>query len=60
MAAHSWHPVPFLLHSATTRHRVGAAFTETDCGQGLLGTFPAKESLPIAMAHAGRLAKYGA
>jgi len=60
MAAHSWHPVPFLLHSATTRHRLGAAFTEADCGQGLLGTFPAKESLPIAMAHAGRLAKYGA
>lgn len=60
MAAHSWHPVPFLLHSPTTRSTPGAAFTEADCGRGLLGTFPAKESLPLAMAHAGRLAKYGA
>ena len=60
MAAHSWHPVPFLLHSATTRFRAAAAFTEADCARGLLGTFPAKEALPLAMAHAGRLAKYGA
>ena len=60
MAAHSWHPVPFLLHSAATRFRSDAGFTEADCGRGLLGTFPAREALPIAMAHAGRLAKYGA
>ncbi len=60
MAAHSWHPVPFLLHSRTARYRAGAAFSEADCARGMLGTFPAKEALPLAMAHAGRLAKYGA
>ena len=60
MAAHSWHPAPFLLHSRTTRRRAGAAFSEADCARGMLGTFPAKEALPLAMAHAGRLAKYGA
>ena len=60
MAAHSWHPVPFLLHAPSTRFRADAAFSEADCGRGLLGTFPASEALPLAMAHAGRLAKYGA
>ena len=60
MAAHSWHPAPFLLHARTARYRAGAAFTEADCARGMLGTFPAKEALPLAMAHAGRLAKYGA
>ena len=60
MAAHSWHPVPFLLHSQRSRFRADAAFTEAACARGLLGTFPAQEALPMAMAHAGRLAKYGA
>ncbi len=60
MAAHSWHPVPFLLYSRTARYRAGAVFSEADCAQGMLGAFPAKEALPLAMAHAGRLAKYGA
>lgn len=60
MAAHSWHPVPFLLHSLRTRFHAEAAFTEADCARGLLGTFPAQEALPMAMAHSDRLAKYGA
>ena len=60
MASHSWHPVPFLLHSSRARYRADAAFDELHCGQGALGTFPAKEALPLAMAHAGRLTKYGA
>ncbi len=32
----------------------------TDSAQGGLGIFPAKELLPQAFAHAGRLTKYGA
>jgi 2,3-bisphosphoglycerate-independent phosphoglycerate mutase len=60
LAGHSWHPVPFLLWS-----RLGAAdsvdaFTEDACLRGALGTFPAKEALSLAMAHAGRLMKFGA
>ena len=60
MAAHSWHPVPFLLYSSHARYRADAAFDELHCARGVLGTFPAKEALPLAMAHAGRLGKYGA
>lgn len=59
MAAHSWHPVPFLLHSKFTRP-MELEFTERNCARGSLGIFPAVEVMPLAMAHAGRLQKYGA
>ena len=60
MGAHSWHPVPFLLSARWVRYQPDARFDEGHCAQGALGTFPATEALPLAMAHAGRLAKYGA
>ncbi len=60
MAAHSWHPVPFLLHSATCRQGYAEHFTERDCTRGSLGIFPAVDVMPLAMAHAKRLEKYGA
>jgi 2,3-bisphosphoglycerate-independent phosphoglycerate mutase len=60
MAAHSWHPVPLLLSGKNVRIDQAHHFGEMECAQGGLGTFPAKEVLPIAFAHAGRLAKYGA
>ena len=60
MAAHSWHPVPFLLHAKTARWGAIDHFTERDCRVGSLGIFPAVEVMPLAMAHAGRLQKYGA
>ncbi len=60
MAAHSWHPVPFLLHSAVARGGSVQHFTERECLGGSLGIFPAVEAMPLAMAHAGRLQKYGA
>jgi len=60
MAAHSWHPVPFMLHSKNIRADECGMFSETELQRGSLGTFPAKEVLPLAMAHAGRLRKYGA
>ncbi len=59
-AAHSWHPVPFMLWS---RHEVGDdvdEFNEVACRRGSLGIFPAKEVLSLAMANAGRLMKFGA
>ncbi len=59
-AAHSWHPVPFMLWS---RDGVGDRvdeFTEPGCMGGSLGVFPAKEALALAMANAGRLMKFGA
>ncbi|MCI0784656.1 MAG: 2,3-bisphosphoglycerate-independent phosphoglycerate mutase [Chloroflexi bacterium] len=60
MAAHSWHSVPFMLHSKWARADRCDNFNEPALAHGSLGTFPAKESLPLAMAHAGRLRKYGA
>jgi 2,3-bisphosphoglycerate-independent phosphoglycerate mutase len=60
MAAHSWHPVPFLLRGDNVRVDVVNRFNESECSRGALGTFPAKEALPLAFAHAGRLTKYGA
>ena len=60
MAAHSWHPVPFVLNGDYVRTDAAHRFNEIECAKGGLGTFPAKEALPIAFAHAGRLTKFGA
>lgn len=60
MAGHSWHPVPFLLHSAFVREGAALHFSEEDCLKGSLGIFPAVDVMPLAMAHAGRLTKFGA
>lgn len=60
MAAHSWHPVPFLIHSKFAREGNVLHFDEEECAKGNLGTFPAMEAMPLAMAHAGRFTKYGA
>ena len=60
MAAHSWHPVPLLIHGDNVRTDDCHHFSEAECRQGALGVIPAFEVLPIAFAHANRLAKYGA
>ena len=60
MASHSWHPVPFLLWSKMGTTDDIDEFNEPACKNGMLGTFPAKEVLSLAMAHAGRLMKFGA
>jgi len=60
LAAHSWHPVPFALHSRWCRRDRTEEFNELACMAGSLGTFPATEVMPLAMAHARRLTKYGA
>jgi 2,3-bisphosphoglycerate-independent phosphoglycerate mutase len=60
MAGHSWHPVPFVLHGRWVRPDPVQGFSERECLRGSLGTFPASEALPLALAHAGRLTKYGA
>ncbi|MGW8267544.1 MAG: 2,3-bisphosphoglycerate-independent phosphoglycerate mutase [Longimicrobiales bacterium] len=57
--AHSWHSVPVLLASPWSRP-TGTAFGETDCRNGDLGSFEGKHLMTLALAHAGRLAKFGA
>jgi len=58
--SHSWHPVPFLFYSRWCRPDGLEHFDEEHCRRGSLGTFPAVQALPLALAHAGRLARYGA
>ncbi len=60
LASHSWHPVPFLLWSRLGSTDAVSEFTEPACHRGSLGVFPQKDVLSLAMAHAGRLMKYGA
>lgn len=61
MRYHSWHPVPLLLWAPTTaREDAQTKFGEAQCAQGGLGTFPSAELMPLLMAHARRLQKYGA
>ena len=57
---HSWHPVPTLLHSRYCRADPTDEFSERGCSRGALGRFPAVDLMPIAMANALRLTKYGA
>ena len=59
MAAHSWHPVPLLVRSGLTRGDGVAAFSERACAAGSLGTFPAMYLMLLALAHAGKLTRYG-
>jgi 2,3-bisphosphoglycerate-independent phosphoglycerate mutase len=57
---HSWHPLPVVFHSKWCRpDRVGE-FSESACISGGLGRFPATQVMPLAMAHALKLAKFGA
>jgi len=60
MKSHSFHPVPTLLRAATARTDGVTEFGEEQCLRGGLGQFEAKHLMLLAMAHAGRLEKYGA
>ena len=61
MRSHSFHPVPTLLWApATVRPDLVTTFGERPCLQGGLGQFLAKDLMPLALAHAGRLQKFGA
>lgn len=60
MRAHSWHPVPLLVWGNDCFVDDCAEFTEVAATAGHFGTFPSREMLGLLLAHAGRLAKYGA
>jgi 2,3-bisphosphoglycerate-independent phosphoglycerate mutase len=57
---HSWHPVPTLIRSPLALYRKDARFTERSLMTGDLGVFRATDLLPLALAHASRLQKFGA
>ena len=56
---HSWHPVPTLMASPCFR-QTAATFGEASCRGGDLGHFHGTALIPHALAHAGRLVKFGA
>jgi 2,3-bisphosphoglycerate-independent phosphoglycerate mutase len=61
LKAHSWHPVPFLLSAPNTvRPDDQTSFGERACARGGLGTVKSLEAMPLAMAHALRMTKFGA
>jgi 2,3-bisphosphoglycerate-independent phosphoglycerate mutase len=60
LKSHSWHPVPAVLASDVCRTDACQKFGETECLRGGLGLFEAKYLMPLALANAGRMGKYGA
>ncbi len=60
LRAHSWHPVPFLIHGGAARTDAADAFGETRCRDGSHGIVPGRVLMPLAVARAGRLGKFGA
>lgn len=61
LKAHSWHPVPVMLYSKYCRPDNVKHFGERECITGGLGPrFPAEDLMPLALANAQRLEKFGA
>lgn len=60
LRAHSWHPVPVLLHGPYLRNNPAQRFTEDEAARGTLGTLRGTDLMPLMLAHAGKLQKFGA
>ncbi len=60
LRAHSWHPVPLLIHSAYGRPDRAQRFTEEQALQGTLGLRRGVDLMPLLMANARKLDKFGA
>jgi 2,3-bisphosphoglycerate-independent phosphoglycerate mutase len=56
---HSWHPVPLAIRSRLTKGDGAKEFSERAFAAGSIGTVPATSVMTLAMAHAGRLKKFG-
>jgi 2,3-bisphosphoglycerate-independent phosphoglycerate mutase len=60
LKSHSWHPNPLLLYSERCRSDGVKKFSERDCIKGGLGILPAVELIPLMLANALKLQKFGA
>ena len=60
LASHSWHPLPVMLHSQYCLIDGVRKFDEVSCIQGALGRMRSVELMPVALANARRLNKFGA
>jgi len=60
LKSHSWHPVPVLIFSKYCRKDEVNSFNETACLKGGLGIIHATDIMPLALANALKLLKFGA
>jgi 2,3-bisphosphoglycerate-independent phosphoglycerate mutase len=59
LKSHSWHPNPLLIYSMASRASGIKEFGETACAKGGLGIIPATSIMPLLLAHALKLKKFG-
>jgi 2,3-bisphosphoglycerate-independent phosphoglycerate mutase len=60
MKAHSYHPIPFLIHGHHTRPDEVSRFGERPCAHGMWGIIPGVMLIQLALAYADKLKKFGA
>lgn len=60
MKAHSYHPIPFLIHGRHTRPDEVSEFGERPCAKGMWGIIPGVMLIQLALAYADKLQKFGA
>ncbi|MBD3414066.1 MAG: 2,3-bisphosphoglycerate-independent phosphoglycerate mutase [Candidatus Aminicenantes bacterium] len=60
LKSHSWHPNPFLIFSESAQVDSTEKFSEKECSRGYLGRFRSVYAMPLMLAHAGKLTKFGA
>ena len=60
LAGHSWHPLPVILHSPYCLIDTVKKFDEVSCIRGAVGRMPSVDLMPLVLANARRLNKFGA
>ncbi len=60
LAGHGWQPVPIVLAGRYSGADPVTAFNERSCAAGTLGVMPAQHLMPLVLANALRLTKFGA
>jgi 2,3-bisphosphoglycerate-independent phosphoglycerate mutase len=60
LAAHGWQPVPVLIAGRYCGADPVTSFSERACAAGTLGIIPAQHLMPLVLANALRLTKFGA